>query len=47
MIIDLINYLMGMLTHDDRRILISELYEMQLAVEGDLDEHNMSKFLNK
>jgi hypothetical protein len=38
---------MAMLAHDDRRILISELYEMQLAAEGDLDEQNMSKFLNK
>ena len=25
----------------------SKLYEMQLAAEGDLDEQNMSKFLNK
>jgi len=27
-IIDMINFLMGLLAHEDRRMLISELYEM-------------------
>ena len=45
LIIDTINYLMSKLTHEDRRIMIIELYEMQLGNDGDPDQ--LKKLMTK
>jgi hypothetical protein len=38
LIIDLVNYLMSLMVNEERRILIQELYENQLGMDGDLDQ---------
>ena len=38
LIIDLVNYLMSLMVNEERRILIQELYENQLNMDGDLDQ---------
>ena len=47
LIIDLINYLMGLLSQEERTILISELHEQQLGLDGQLDQDSMKEFINK
>ena len=43
----MVNFLMSLLSNEDRKVLISELYEYQLGVDGDLDQEKYQNLWNK
>ena len=46
--IDLINYLLGLLTNEDRKTLIAELYEQQLVLDDeDPDDNRLKSYMSK
>ena len=47
LLLDMVNFVIGKLHEDDRRMLIAELYEMQMYLDGDLDTNQMSNIVAK
>ena len=43
----MVNFVIGKLHEEDRRMLITDLYELQLCMDGDLDTNQISNLVTK